>query len=183
MPRQLEALGGMMAPDGLSGAGAARNGQLLHAGAQSLMAYRNRDHRRGRSGDADRRRMPPWQRAIDQLSGSSGAWRRGGPMDGDPLARGWEAAKTGLVSALTTGLASAVLLAIGARDRGHGPPRRVEIARVASIGWLRSQRTTPRGEPRHRSPGAAPCAMLAPPRRSHRGAASDGHRGGRITWH
>ena len=113
MRRQLEALGGMMAPDGLSGAGAARNGQLLHAGAQSLMAYRIEtiaevDRVTRQAADA------AVQRAIDELLDRLGLGDEEGLRMAIRLARGWEAAKTGFVSALTTGLASAVLLAIGA---------------------------------------------------------------------
>ena len=113
MRRQLEALGGMLAPDGSSGAGLGRNGHLLHAGAQSLMAYRIEtiaevDRVTTQAADA------AVQRAIDELLDRLGLGDEEGLRMAVRLARGWEAAKTGFVSALTTGLASAFLLAIGA---------------------------------------------------------------------
>lgn len=113
MRRQLEALGGMLAPDGPSGAGLGRNGHLLHAGAQSLMAYRIEtiaevDRVTTQAADA------AVQRAIDELLDRLGLGDEEGLRMAIRLARGWEAAKSGFVSALTTGLASAFLLAIGA---------------------------------------------------------------------
>ena len=113
MRRQLEALGGMLVPDGLSGAGPGRTGHLLHAGAQSLMTYRIEtiaevDRVTRQAADA------AVERAIDELLDRLGLGDEEGLRMAVRLARGWVAAKTGFVSALTTGLASAFLLAIGA---------------------------------------------------------------------
>lgn len=113
MRRQLEALVGMVDQDGLGGVATARGGHLLHTGAQSLMAYRIEtiaevDRVTRQAADA------AVERAIDELLDRLGLGDEEGLRMAIRLARGWEAAKTGFVSALTTGLASAFLLAIGA---------------------------------------------------------------------
>ena len=111
--RQLEALGGMGMPDRLAGTVATRAGFLHQSGAQSLMAYRIEtiaeiDRVTRQAADA------AVSRAIDELLDRLGLGDEEGLRMAVRLARGWEAAKMRFVAAITTGLASAFLLAIGA---------------------------------------------------------------------
>jgi CheY-like chemotaxis protein len=111
--RQLDALGGMLLPERLGGPGAARAGMLHLSGAQSLMAYRIEtiaeiDRVTRQAADA------AVSRAIDELLDRLGLSDEEGLRMAIRLARGWEAAKMRFISTVTTGLASAFLLAIGA---------------------------------------------------------------------
>jgi CheY-like chemotaxis protein len=112
--RQLDALVGPAAADHrLGGPLATRGGFLQHANAQSLMAYRIEpiaevDRVTRQAADA------AVSRAIDELLERLGLGDEEGLRMAIRLARGWEAAKIRFVSAVTTGLASAFLLAIGA---------------------------------------------------------------------
>ena len=111
--RQLDALVGAAAGDRVGGALATRSGFLHHANAQSLLAYRIEtvaeiDRVTRQAADA------AVSRAIDELLDRLGLGDEEGLRMAIRLARGWEAAKIRFVSAVTTGLASAFLLAIGA---------------------------------------------------------------------
>jgi CheY-like chemotaxis protein len=112
--RQLEALVGFSAQDRLGGALAARGGFLQQASAaQSLLAYRIEtiaevDRVTRQAADA------AVSRAIEELLDRLGLGDEEGLRMAVRLARGWEAAKIRFVSAVTTGLASAFLLALGA---------------------------------------------------------------------
>jgi CheY-like chemotaxis protein len=112
--RQLDALIGTAAADHrLGGPLATRGGFLQHANAQSLMAYRIEtiaevDRVTRQAADA------AVSRAIDELLERLGLGDEEGLRMAIRLARGWEAAKIRFVSAVTTGLASAFLLALGA---------------------------------------------------------------------
>jgi CheY-like chemotaxis protein len=111
--RQLDALVGVAASDRIGGALATRSGFLHHANAQSLLAYRIEtvaeiDRVTRQAADA------AVSRAIDDLLDRLGLGDEEGLRMAIRLARGWEAAKIRFVSAVTTGLASAFLLAIGA---------------------------------------------------------------------
>jgi CheY-like chemotaxis protein len=112
--RQLEALGGMGRPERLLGATfATRAGFLQHSGTPSLMAHRIEtiaeiDRVTRQAADA------AVSRAIDELLDRLGLGDEEGLRMAVRLARGWEAAKIRFVAAVTTGLASAFLLAIGA---------------------------------------------------------------------
>ena len=106
--RQLEALIGVA-----GGQLAARGSFLQHASAQSLMAYRIEtiaevDRVTRQAADS------AVTRAIDELLERLGLGDEEGLRMAIRLARGWEAAKMRFVSAVTTGLASAFLLALGA---------------------------------------------------------------------
>jgi CheY-like chemotaxis protein len=112
--RQLEALVGFSAQDRLGGALAARGGFLQQASAaQSLLAYQIEtiaevDRVTRQAADA------AVSRAIEELLDRLGLGDEEGLRMAVRLARGWEAAKIRFVSAVTTGLASAFLLALGA---------------------------------------------------------------------
>jgi DNA-binding NarL/FixJ family response regulator len=92
---------------------APRNALMHHGVAQSQMAYRIEtiaeiDRVTRQAADA------AVSRAIEELLDRLGLGDEEGLRMAIRLARGWEAAKVRFVSALTTGLASAILLAIGA---------------------------------------------------------------------
>ena len=111
--RQLDALVGVAAGDRIGNALATRSGFLHHSNAQSLLAYRIEtiaeiDRVTRQAADA------AVSRAIDELLDRLGLGDEEGLRMAIRLARGWEAAKIRFVSAVTTGLASAFLLAIGA---------------------------------------------------------------------
>ena len=111
--RQLDALVGVAAGDRIGNALATRSGFLHHSNAQSLLAYRIEtiaeiDRVTRQAADA------AVSRAIDELLDRLGFGDEEGQRMAIRLARGWEAAKIRFVSAVTTGLASAFLLAIGA---------------------------------------------------------------------
>ena len=111
--RHLDALGAATQPERTGGMAPPRNALMHHGVAQSQMAYRIEtiaeiDRVTRQAADA------AVSRAIEDLLDRLGTRRRGGVAYGDPSPRGWEAAKIRFVSALTTGLASAFLLAIGA---------------------------------------------------------------------
>ena len=111
--RQLDALVGVAAGDRIGNALATRGGFLHHGDAQSLLAYRIEtiaeiDRVTRQAADA------AVSRAIDELLDRLGLGDEEGLRMAIRLARGWEAAKIRFVSAVTTGLASAFLLAIGA---------------------------------------------------------------------
>lgn len=111
--RQLEALVGTAAAGHMGGPLTTRGGFLQHAGAQSLMAYRIEtiaeiDRVTRQAADS------AVSRAIDELLERLGLGDEEGLRMAIRLARGWEAAKIRFVSAVTTGLASAFLLALGA---------------------------------------------------------------------
>lgn len=109
--RQLEALGSPARPDGL---GALPHAPFHHhATSPSLLAYRIEtiaeiDRVTRRAADA------AVAQAIDQLLDRLGLKDEEGLRMAIRLARGWEAAKLRFVSAVTTGLATALLLSIGA---------------------------------------------------------------------
>lgn len=110
--RQLEALGSALGPDRQPVFGAARQ-QACAPTPLSLTAYRIEmiaeiDRISRQAADA------AVSRAIDQLLDRLGLEDEEGLRMAIRLARGWEAAKIRFVSAVTTGLASAVLLAIAA---------------------------------------------------------------------
>jgi chemotaxis response regulator CheB len=109
--RQLDALGAVTLKDRLGAM--PRNALRLHGVAQSQMAYRIEtiaeiDRVTRQAADA------AVSRAIEELMERLGLGDEEGLRMAIRLARGWEAAKIRFVSALTTGLASAFLLAIGA---------------------------------------------------------------------
>jgi CheY-like chemotaxis protein len=109
---QLETLSGLGGHDRLGSALIARGG-VLHHGAPSLLAHRLEtiaeiDRVTRQAADA------AVSRAIDELLDRLGLGDEEGLRMAIRLARGWEAAKIRFVSAVTTGLASAFLLAIGA---------------------------------------------------------------------
>jgi CheY-like chemotaxis protein len=111
--RQLDALVGIAGGDRLASPLVTRAGFLHHANAQSLMAYRIEtiaeiDRVTRQAADA------AVSRAIDELLDRLGLGDEEGLRMAVRLARGWEAAKMRFVSAVTTGLASAFLLALGA---------------------------------------------------------------------
>ena len=111
--RQLDALVGVAAGDRIGNALATSSGFLHHSNAQSLLAYRIEtiaeiDRVTRQAADA------AVSRAIDELLDRLGLGDEEGLRMAIRLARGWEAAKIRFVSAVTTGLASAFLLAIGA---------------------------------------------------------------------
>ncbi len=111
--RHLDALGAMTLQDRLGGPAMPRNTLMLHGVAQSQMAYRIEtiaeiDRVTRQAADA------AVSRAIEELMERLGLGDEEGLRMAIRLARGWEAAKIRFVSALTTGLASAFLLAIGA---------------------------------------------------------------------
>jgi CheY-like chemotaxis protein len=108
--RQLEALSAAATHDRPS-APAAHRAAFVHQGAShSLMAYRIET-----IAEIDRvTRDAAVSRAIDELLDRLGLGDEEGLRMAIRLARGWEAAKSRFVSAVTTGLASALLLALGA---------------------------------------------------------------------
>ena len=111
--RQLEALGSLPAVERMSAGLTTRAAFLGHHGAQSLLAYRIEtiaeiDRVTRQAADA------AVSRAIDELLDRLGLGDEEGLRMAIRLARGWEAAKIRFVSAVTTGLASAFLLAVGA---------------------------------------------------------------------
>ena len=111
--RQLDALVGVAAGDRIGNALATRSGFLHHSNAQSLLAYRIEtiaeiDRVTRQAADA------AVSRAIDELLDRLGLGDEEGLRMAIRLARGWEAGKIRFVSAVTTGLASAFRLAIGA---------------------------------------------------------------------
>jgi CheY-like chemotaxis protein len=106
--RQLEAL-----HDRMAGAAPHRSAFMQQGAAQSLMAYRIEtiaeiDRVTRDAADA------AVSRAIDELLDRLGLGDEEGLRMAIRLARGWEAAKSRFVSTVTTGLASALLLALGA---------------------------------------------------------------------
>ena len=108
---QLEILSG--GHERLGALPASRGAFLTHGGAQSLLAYRIEtiaeiDRVTRQAADA------AVSRAIDELLDRLGLGDEEGLRMAIRLARGWEAAKIRFVSAVTTGLASAFLLAVGA---------------------------------------------------------------------
>lgn len=108
---QLEILSG--GHERLGALPASRGAFLAHGGAQSLLAYRLEtiaeiDRVTRQAADA------AVSRAIDELLDRLGLGDEEGLRMAIRLARGWEAAKIRFVSAVTTGLASAFLLAVGA---------------------------------------------------------------------
>ena len=108
---QLEILSG--GHERLGALPASRGAFLTHGGAQSLLAYRLEtiaeiDRVTRQAADA------AVSRAIDELLDRLGLGDEEGLRMAIRLARGWEAAKIRFVSAVTTGLASAFLLAVGA---------------------------------------------------------------------
>jgi CheY-like chemotaxis protein len=112
---QLEALtaAGTGTRERAGGSVAHRNAFLHHGGAHSLVAYRIEtvaeiDRVTRQAADA------AVSRAINELLDRLGLGDEEGLRMAIRLARGWEAAKVRFVSAVTTGLASAFLLAIGA---------------------------------------------------------------------
>jgi CheY-like chemotaxis protein len=111
--RQLEALSAAAIQDRITGPSQHRDA-FPHPGAtQSLMAYRIEtiaeiDRVTRDAADA------AVSRAIDELLDRLGLGDEEGMRMAIRLARGWEAAKSRFVSAVTTGLASALLLAIAA---------------------------------------------------------------------
>jgi CheY-like chemotaxis protein len=110
---QLETLGGLGGHDRLAALPAVRGAFLAQGGAQSALAYRLEtvaeiDRVTRQAADA------AVSRAIDELLDRLGLGDEEGLRMAIRLARGWEAAKIRFVSAVTTGLASAFLLAIGA---------------------------------------------------------------------
>lgn len=110
---QLETLSGMGGAERGGHGFAARGGPLAHAGAQSLLAYRIET-----IAEIDRVARQAANvavgRAIEELLDRLGLGDEEGLRMAVRLARGWEAAKIRFVSAVTTGLASAFLLAVGA---------------------------------------------------------------------
>ncbi|MFO1050121.1 MAG: hypothetical protein U1E52_19755 [Geminicoccaceae bacterium] len=110
---QLETLSGMGGPDRAGHAFAARGGLAAHGGAQSLLSYRIET-----IAEIDRVARQAANvavgRAIEELLDRLGLGDEEGLRMAVRLARGWEAAKIRFVSAVTTGLASAFLLAVGA---------------------------------------------------------------------
>ncbi|MGD9512106.1 MAG: hypothetical protein AB7I59_04075 [Geminicoccaceae bacterium] len=110
---QLETLSGLGGYDRYGSALAARGSILHHGSAPSLLAHRIEtvaeiDRVTRQAADA------AVSRAIDELLDRLGLGDEEGLRMAIRLARGWEAAKIRFVAALTTGLASAFLLAIGA---------------------------------------------------------------------
>lgn len=106
--QQLDALGPTARPASLAAAHA-----LPHHGSPSLVAYRiemiaEMDRVTRRAADA------AVAQAIDQLLDRLGLEDEEGLRMAIRLARGWEAAKLRFVSAVTTGLATAFLVSIGA---------------------------------------------------------------------
>ena len=111
--RHLDALGAATQPERTGGMAPPRNALMHHGVAQSQMAYRIEtiaeiDRVTRQAADA------AVSRAIEELLDRLGLGDEEGLRMAIRLARGWEAAKIRFVSALTTGLASAFLLAIGA---------------------------------------------------------------------
>jgi CheY-like chemotaxis protein len=111
--RQLEALGGLPTAGRISAGLTTRAAFLGQHGAHSLLAYRIEtiaeiDRVTRQAADA------AVSRAIDELLDRLGLGDEEGLRMAIRLARGWEAAKIRFVSAVTTGLASAFLLAVGA---------------------------------------------------------------------
>lgn len=110
---QLETLSGFGGHDRLGAQLVPRGGILGHGAAQSLLAYRIEtiaeiDRVTRQAADA------AVSRAIEELLDRLGLGDEEGLRMAIRLARGWEAAKIRFVAALTTGLASAFLLAVGA---------------------------------------------------------------------
>ena len=111
--RQLGALSAAALQDRMAGQAPHRAAFAHHGAAQSLMAYRIEtiaeiDRVTREAADA------AVSRAIDELLDRLGLGDEEGLRMAIRLARGWEAAKGRFVSAVTTGLASALLLAIAA---------------------------------------------------------------------
>jgi DNA-binding NarL/FixJ family response regulator len=111
--RQLDALGVVALQDRQGGFGAVRHAFPQHGATQSLVAYRIEmiaeiDRVTRQAADA------AVSRAIDQLLLRLGLEDEEGLRMAIRLARGWEAAKIRFISAVTTGIASAFLLAVGA---------------------------------------------------------------------
>ncbi len=111
--RQLDALSAAALPDRLGGVPGPRNVLMQHGVAQSQMAYRIEtiaeiDRVTRQAADA------AVSQAIEELLDRLGLGDEEGLRMAIRLARGWEAAKLRFVSAVTTGLASAFLLAVGA---------------------------------------------------------------------
>lgn len=110
---QLDALRLCAAHDGSGGCDLLRRGFPPHAAAPSLAAWRVElvaeiDRVTRHAAEA------AVSRAIDRLLARLGLEDEEGVRMAIRLARGWEAAKARFFSAMTTGLASAVLLALGA---------------------------------------------------------------------
>lgn len=110
---QLETLSGYGGHDRFGSQLVVRDGILAHGGAQSLLAHRIEtiaevDRVTRQAADA------AVSRAIEELLDRLGLGDEEGLRMAIRLARGWEAAKIRFVAALTTGLASAFLLAVGA---------------------------------------------------------------------
>jgi CheY-like chemotaxis protein len=113
--RQLDTVGGgaVVPGRGAGGPVAPREAFLHHGAAHSLVAYRIEtiaevDRVTRQAADA------AVSRAIDGLLDRLGLGDEEGLRMAIRLARGWEAAKVRFVSAVTTGLASAFLLALAA---------------------------------------------------------------------
>jgi CheY-like chemotaxis protein len=111
--RQLDALGVVAQQDRQGGFGAVRHAFPQQGAALSLVAYRIEmiaeiDRVTRQAADA------AVARAIDQLLDRLGLDDEEGLRMAVRLARGWEAAKIRFISAVTTGIASAFLLAVGA---------------------------------------------------------------------
>lgn len=111
--RQLDALSTLTPPDRPSGCGSLRHGLFSGGAIQSLAAYRIEmiseiDRITRHAADA------AVTRAVDQLLDRLGLEDEEGLRMAIRLARGWEAAKGRFFSAMTTGIASAVLLAFAA---------------------------------------------------------------------
>jgi CheY-like chemotaxis protein len=110
---QLETLSGLGGHERFGSQLLPRGGYLAHGAAPSLLAHRIEtvaeiDRVTRQAADA------AVSRAIDELLDRLGLGDEEGLRMAIRLARGWEAAKIRFVSAVTTGLASAFLLAIGA---------------------------------------------------------------------
>jgi CheY-like chemotaxis protein len=123
--RQLDALGVVALQDRQGGFGAVRHAFPQQGAALSLVAYRIEmiaeiDRVTRQAADA------AVARAIDQLLDRLGLDDEEGLRMAVRLARGWEAAKIRFISAVTTGIASAFLLAVGAGIVAmlkHGSPK------------------------------------------------------------
>jgi CheY-like chemotaxis protein len=111
--RQLDVLSAIALPERQTARSKLQHAQLHHGQLQSLAAYRSEmiaeiDRITRHAADA------AVARAFAQLLDRLGLEDEEGLRMAIRLARGWEAAKHRFVSAMTTGLASALLLAIGA---------------------------------------------------------------------
>lgn len=123
--RQLDALSAASQLDPQAACGSLRQAFMHHGAHQSLAAYRIEmiaeiDRITRQAADS------AVSRAIDQLLERLGLKDDEGLRMAIRLARGWEAAKMRFVSAVTTGLASALLLALAAGIVAmlrHGGPK------------------------------------------------------------